>query len=57
MDSNNYESMTLVELKKIAKDANIKNLSKLKKSEVIEALKENDKIASKPISIQKDGVV
>ncbi len=57
MDSNNYESMTLVELKKIAKDANIKNLSKLKKSEVIEALKENDKISSKPISIQKDGVV
>ena len=36
----NLEEMTLVELKKLAKDNNIRNISKLKKEELIDILKE-----------------
>ena len=35
----NLESLTLLELKKLAKDNNIRNISKLKKEELIEVLK------------------
>jgi len=47
-----YEKMTLVELKKIAKELGIKNISKLKKDELIEkvTLEEGN-------SIEKDGVI
>ena len=34
------EAMTLVELKELAKDYNIKNISKLKKDELITVLKQ-----------------
>ena len=34
----NLEDMTITELKKIAKENNIKNISKLKKEELIEIL-------------------
>ena len=36
----NLENMTLIELKKLAKDNNIRNISKLKKEELIDILKE-----------------
>jgi len=47
-----YEDMTLVELKEIAKSLEIKNISKLKKSELIDQI-----IATKAHEIKKDGVV
>lgn len=47
-----YEAMTLANLKEIAKELNIKNISKLKKAELIEVIKKN---TSK--SIEKDGVI
>lgn len=47
-----YEAMTLTKLKEIAKELNIKNISKLKKAELIEVIKKN---TSK--SIEKDGVI
>ena len=40
----NLESMTLIELKKLAKDNNIRNISKLKKEELIDILKEIDEV-------------
>ncbi|VYU19870.1 transcription termination factor Rho [Clostridium tertium] len=52
MNKENYEKKTLVELKEIAKDLNIKNISKLKKSELIDEI-----IANAPKSIEKDGVI
>ena len=36
----NLENMTLIELKKLAKDKNIRNISKLKKEELIDILRE-----------------
>ena len=36
----NLENMTLIELKKLAKENNIRNISKLKKEELIDILKE-----------------
>jgi transcription termination factor Rho len=47
-----YEDMTLVELKEVAKSLEIKNISKLKKSELIDQI-----IATKAHAIKKDGVV
>jgi transcription termination factor Rho len=47
-----YERKTLAELKEIAKEINIKNISKLKKNELIDAIIENT-----PKSIEKNGVV
>jgi transcription termination factor Rho len=47
-----YESMMLNELKVIAKDLGIKNISKFKKNELIEEIK---KVS--PVSIERDGVV
>ena len=52
MTKEQYEDMTLVELKEIAKSLEIKNISKLKKSELIDQI-----IATKAHEIKKDGVV
>nr|WP_163192868.1 transcription termination factor Rho [Clostridium thermarum] len=52
MNNNNYESMTLIELKSLAKELGIKNVTKYKKNELIEEIK---KIS--PAAIEKDGVV
>ena len=52
MTKEKYEKMTLVELRKIAKELGIKNISKLKKDELIE------KVASEDgNSIEKNGVI
>ena len=51
MSKEKYLQMTLNELKEVAKDLGIKNLSKKKKGEIIEEI-----IASTPNSIEKDGV-
>jgi len=47
-----YESMTIIELRTIAKELGVKNLTKYKKSELIEEI-----IKLSPKSIEKDGVV
>ena len=52
MTKEQYEDMTLVELKEIAKSLEIKNISKLKKSELIDQI-----IPTKAHEIKKDGVV
>ena len=52
MNRENYEKKTLIELKEIAKELNIKNISKLKKSELIDEILKNS-----PKSIEKNGVV
>ncbi len=52
MNKENYEKKTLIELKEIAKEFNIKNISKLKKSELIEEILKNS-----PKSIEKNGVI
>ena len=52
MNKENYEKKTLVELKEIAKELNIKNISKLKKSELIDEI-----IDKSPKSIEKNGVI
>ena len=57
MVNNNYDDMTLVELRKIAKDNNIKNISKLKKAELIEAIKSLESSNANPVSIERNGVV
>ena len=45
----NFEGLTLAELKDMAKEKGVKNISKLKKEELIEALsnKETDKVEIK----------
>ena len=49
-----YESMTLVKLREKAKEKGMKNISTLKKSELIEALKEHDlKLEEEKQSIQE----
>ena len=45
----NLESMTLIELKKLAKDNNIRNISKLKKEELIDILKEIDEVGEESL--------
>ena len=45
----NLESMTLIELKKLAKDNNIRNISKLKKEELIDILKEIDEVGEEAL--------
>lgn len=57
MTEKSYESMTLTELKQLAKDLEIKNISKLKKSELIEAIIQSKKVEGTPVAIEKDGVV
>ncbi|MGG5462852.1 transcription termination factor Rho [Clostridium sp. B9] len=58
MNIEQYESMTLVQLKEKAKEIGIKNISKKKKSELIEELKAiEDKQTNSNKIIHKDGVV
>ncbi|WP_315116630.1 transcription termination factor Rho [uncultured Clostridium sp.] len=52
MSNNDLENMTLNELKDIAKELGIKNLSKYKKIELIEEIKRLS-----PMHIEKDGVI
>ncbi|MGL4763389.1 MAG: transcription termination factor Rho [Sarcina sp.] len=59
-----YEKMTLVELKEIAKELGVKNISKKKKSELIDSIKELKVEKNESISedtsvntVKKDGVV
>ena len=52
MTKEQYNSMTLVQLKEIAKELGIKNISKLKKSELIEEISK-----LKINSINKNGVI
>ena len=52
MNYKDYESMTIIELRTIAKELGVKNLTKYKKSELIEEI-----IKLSPKSIEKDGVV
>ena len=52
METENYNEMTLVNLKEIAKEKGIKNISKLKKSELIEEL-----VKITPNKIEKNGVI
>ena len=51
MATENYNEMTLVNLKEIAKEKGIKNISKLKKSELIEEL-----VKITPNKIEKNGI-
>lgn len=58
MTKEKYEKMTLVELKKIAKELGIKNISKLKKDELIEKVASIEKASTEEgNSIEKDGVI
>ena len=52
LNKENYEKKTLVELREIAKEFNIKNISKLKKKELIEEILKNT-----PKSIEKNGII
>lgn len=52
MKTENYNEMTLATLKEIAKEKGIKNISKLKKSELIEEL-----VKITPNKIEKNGVI
>lgn len=52
MTKEKYENMTLAELKEIAKELGIKNISKFKKGELVEEI-----VLSKSNSVEKDGVV
>ncbi len=52
LSNKDYETMTIIELRKIAKELGVKNLTKYKKSELIEEI-----IKLSPKSIEKDGIV
>ncbi len=52
MLSKAYDDMTLIQLREIAKEIGIKNITKKKKSELIEDIKLNS-----PKSIEKDGII
>ena len=52
MTRENYEKMTLAELKEIAKGLGIKNISKLKKLDLVDEIMKNS-----PNKIEKDGVL
>ena len=52
MTEEKYGKMTLVELRKIAKESGIKNISKLKKNELIEKV-----VSEEGNSIEKNGVI
>ena len=52
MINKDFENMTVVELREHCKELGIKNISKFKKSELIEEIK---KIT--PVSLQRDGVI
>ncbi len=48
-----YEDMSLIELKQLAKEREIKNVSKLKKDELIEILKQNQEVEENTIETEK----
>lgn len=50
MESKDYQSMTVKELRAIAKELGIKSISKYKKDELIQEIKKTN-----PVSIEKDG--
>jgi transcription termination factor Rho len=50
--SKDYENMTLIELRDLAKELGVKNISKFKKAELIEEIKRVS-----PVAIEKDGVI
>jgi transcription termination factor Rho len=50
--SKDYESMTLTELRELAKELGVKNISKFKKAELIDEIK---KVS--PVAIEKDGII
>ncbi len=52
MTKQEYEGMTLTNLKEVAKELGIKNISKFKKNELIEEI-----LKASPNSIEKDGVI
>ena len=52
MTKQEYENMTLTNLKEIAKEMGIKNISKYKKQDLIEEILNNSQN-----SIEKDGVI
>lgn len=52
MLSKDYESMTLTELREVAKELGVKNISKFKKAELIDEIK---KVS--PLAIEKDGII
>lgn len=52
MTKQEYEGMTLTNLKEVAKELGIKNISKFKKNELIEEI-----LKTSPNSIEKDGVI
>ena len=52
LSNKDYETMTIIELRKIAKELGVKNLTKYQKSELIEEI-----IKLSPKSIEKDGIV
>lgn len=52
LNNKDYETMTIIELRKIAKELGVKNLTKYKKGELIDEI-----IKMSPKSIEKDGVV
>ena len=49
----NYEDYTLVELRQLAKEKGLKNVSKVNKSDLISFLKENEKLAKEEV-VEKD---
>ncbi|MBL4935802.1 transcription termination factor Rho [Clostridium sp. YIM B02515] len=52
MPNTDYDNMTLTELRELAKELGVKNISKFKKAELIEEVKRVS-----PVSIQRDGVI
>lgn len=52
MPNTDYDNMTLAELRDLAKELGVKNISKFKKAELIEEVKRVS-----PVSIQRDGVI
>lgn len=52
MSNKDLDDMTIIELKELAKSMGIKNISKLKKSELVEEIKRIS-----PLSIEKDGLI
>lgn len=49
-----YDSMTLVNLRELAKKAGIRNIASLKKSELIEVLKKSDSLNNQKEAVQED---
>ena len=50
----NYEDMLLVELKQLAREKGIKNISKLKKEEIIIELKDNEEMNNSIENIKQE---